>query len=125
MLDDYIYSHACFCPFRQSLSSLPKIISNMSNNINEKPDSSAKEFEDHRYEVGHDTEKTGYDKSGAVDAENIEHEMTVMQAVKAYPAASWWAFVMSSTIVSSHLHLDVGDNRADATIRSWSHTASS
>ena len=93
----------------------------MSNNINEKPDSSAKEFEDHRYEIGHDTEKTGYDKSGAVDAENIEHDMTVMQAVKAYPAASWWAFVMSSTIVSSHL--DVSDSRADATTRSWSHTA--
>ena len=58
---------------------------------------------------------------GAMDAENIEHQMTVMQAVKAYPAASWWAFVMSSTIVS--FHLDVSDSRADATTRLWSHTA--
>ncbi|KAM0701152.1 hypothetical protein Q7P35_011513 [Cladosporium inversicolor] len=71
----------------------------MSNNINdEKPGSSAKELEADRHEISYDTEKTGYDKTGAMDAENIEHTMTVMQAVKAYPAASWWAFVMSSTI---------------------------
>lgn len=95
----------------------------MSNNITEKPDSSAKEFETHRHEISHDVEKTGYDKGGAMDAENIEHQMTVMQAVKAYPAASWWAFVMSSTIVSSPL--DVSDIRADTTTRLWSHTACS
>jgi SP family general alpha glucoside:H+ symporter-like MFS transporter len=93
----------------------------MSTNIIEKPDSSAKEFETHRHEISHDVEKTGYDKGGAMDAENIEHQMTVMQAVKAYPAASWWAFVMSSTIVSSLL--DVSDSRADDTTRSWSRTA--
>lgn len=46
-------------------------------------------------------EKVDYDRSGAIDAEKVEHDMTVLQAVKAYPAASWWAFVMSSTIVSS------------------------
>lgn len=46
-------------------------------------------------------EKVGYNRSGAIDAEKIEHDMTVLQAVKAYPAASWWAFVMSCTIVSS------------------------
>ena len=45
-------------------------------------------------------EKVDYDRAGAIDAEKIEHEMTVLQAVKAYPAASWWALVMSSTIVS-------------------------
>ena len=50
------------------------------------------------YDVG---EKVDYDRTGAIDAENIEHEMTVLQAAKAYPAASWWAFVMSCTIVSS------------------------
>ena len=93
----------------------------MSTNINEKADLSAKEFEA-RHEIL-DTEKIGYDKTGAMDAENIEHQMTVMQAVKAYPAASWWAFVMSSTIVSSRP--DAGDNkaRANTTTRSWSHTA--
>ena len=76
----------------------------MSKDISEKPTSSAVEFEAaQRHETSHDieiNEKAGYDRRGAVDAENIEHEMTVMQAVKAYPAASWWAFVMSSTIVS-------------------------
>lgn len=50
------------------------------------------------YDVG---EKVDYDRAGAIDAERIEHDMTVLQAVKAYPAASFWAFVMSCTIVSS------------------------
>jgi MFS transporter, SP family, general alpha glucoside:H+ symporter len=50
------------------------------------------------YDVG---EKIEYDRTGAIDAEKLEHEMTVLQAVKAYPAASWWAFVMSCTIVCS------------------------
>lgn len=45
-------------------------------------------------------EKVDYNRTGAIDAEKIEHNMTVLQAVKAYPAASWWAFVMSCTIVS-------------------------
>ncbi|KFY34849.1 hypothetical protein V494_06428 [Pseudogymnoascus sp. VKM F-4513 (FW-928)] len=49
--------------------------------------------------VYHVDEKVDYDRSGAIDAENLEHEMTVLQAVKAYPAASWWAFVMSCTII--------------------------
>lgn len=40
------------------------------------------------------------DRARAINAEQIEHDMTVLQAVKAYPAASWWAFVMSCTIVS-------------------------
>lgn len=51
--------------------------------------------------VDHVGEKVDYDRTGAIDAEEIEHHMTVLQAVKAYPAASWWAFVMSCTIVSS------------------------
>jgi len=46
-------------------------------------------------------EKVDYNRAGAIDAEKIEHDMTVIQAVKAYPSASWWALVMSSTIVSS------------------------
>lgn len=47
-------------------------------------------------------EKVDYDRQGAIDAEVLEHQMTVIEAVKAYPAASWWAFVMSCTIVSSY-----------------------
>jgi len=51
---------------------------------------------------GYDSdEKVDYNRAGAIDAEKIEHDMTVLQAVKAYPSASWWALVMSSTIVSS------------------------
>jgi len=39
-------------------------------------------------------------KAGAIEAENVEHNMTVLEAVRAYPMASFWAFVMSFTIVS-------------------------
>lgn len=39
-------------------------------------------------------------RAEAIEAENVEHNMTVMQAVKAYPMATFWAFVMSFTIVS-------------------------
>ncbi len=38
-------------------------------------------------------------KAAAIEAENLEHNMTVMQAVRAYPMASFWAFIMSFTIV--------------------------
>jgi SP family general alpha glucoside:H+ symporter-like MFS transporter len=42
-------------------------------------------------------------KMAAIEAENAEHDMGVLQAVKEYPMAAWWAFVMSCTIVS-HLN---------------------
>jgi len=38
-------------------------------------------------------------KADAIEAENVEHGMTVLEAVKAYPMASFWAFVMSCTII--------------------------
>jgi SP family general alpha glucoside:H+ symporter-like MFS transporter len=38
-------------------------------------------------------------KAGAVEAENAEHNMGVLQSVQAYPMAALWAFVMSCTIV--------------------------
>ncbi|KAL2869032.1 putative MFS maltose transporter [Aspergillus lucknowensis] len=44
-------------------------------------------------------EKAYFDKTGAINAEKAEHDMTVLEAVKAYPAASWWAFLMSCTII--------------------------
>lgn len=43
-------------------------------------------------------------KADAIEAENAEHTMTVLQAVKAYPMASFWAFVISCTIVSCLSH---------------------
>ncbi|KAF9894173.1 hypothetical protein FE257_009146 [Aspergillus nanangensis] len=44
-------------------------------------------------------DKVDYDRAGAINAEKAELEMTVIEAVKAYPAASWWAFVISCTII--------------------------
>lgn len=38
-------------------------------------------------------------RAEAIMAENAEHNMTVLEAVKAYPMASFWAFVFSCTIV--------------------------
>jgi MFS transporter, SP family, general alpha glucoside:H+ symporter len=76
----------------------------MNNGITEKP-TSASEIEAQPTSTGgpvYDVdEKVDYNRTGAIDAENIEHDMTVLQAVKAYPSASWWALVMSCTIVSS------------------------
>lgn len=46
-------------------------------------------------------EKADYNRGGAIDAENVEHQMSVPQAIRAYPAATCWAVVMSSTIVCS------------------------
>lgn len=39
-------------------------------------------------------------KADAIEAENAEHSMTVLEAVRAYPMATFWAVVMSCTIVS-------------------------
>lgn len=79
-------------------------------------------------------EKVNYDRAGAIDAEEVEHQMTVIQAVKAYPAATFWAVVMSSTIVSSgalthetcaHICMCEGNHISNLGMddRSWSHTA--
>lgn len=38
-------------------------------------------------------------KAAAIEAENAEHNMGVPEAVRAYPMAALWAFVMSCTIV--------------------------
>lgn len=53
---------------------------------------------DHAYDVEAKKEMAA-DMQGAIDAENAEHNMTVLEAVRAYPAASLWAFNMSCTIV--------------------------
>ncbi|KAJ4286154.1 hypothetical protein N0V90_013503 [Kalmusia sp. IMI 367209] len=38
-------------------------------------------------------------KAAAIEAENAEHNMGVVQAVQAYPMAALWAFIMSCTII--------------------------
>ena len=55
---------------------------------------------DHAYDLDETAKAADY-KADAVAAENAEHNMTVLEAVRAYPMASFWAFVMSCTIVSS------------------------
>lgn len=40
-------------------------------------------------------------KGDAIHAEDQEHDMGVIEAARAYPAATFWAFVMSFTIVSA------------------------
>ncbi|KAF5661200.1 mfs sp general alpha glucoside:h+ symporter [Fusarium heterosporum] len=52
---------------------------------------------DHAYDV--ESKKEMNDMQGAIDAENQEHNMTVLEAVRAYPAASFWAVNMSCTII--------------------------
>lgn len=54
---------------------------------------------DHSYDLDEKTRMAGY-KADAMEAENTEHNMGVLQAVRAYPMASFWAFVISFTIVS-------------------------
>ncbi|KAJ7069297.1 maltose porter [Mycena amicta] len=47
-----------------------------------------------------DLKKTAAEyRTDAIEAENAEHNMTVLEAVRAYPMACFWAFVMSSTII--------------------------
>lgn len=57
----------------------------------------AEEIE-HDAVFGQDAKVSDY-KADAIAAENEEHRMTVLEAVRAYPMASFWAFVMSCTIV--------------------------
>lgn len=42
-------------------------------------------------------------KADAVEAENAEHRLGVISAVKGYPMAATWAFIISCTIVSRAL----------------------
>ncbi|KIW34427.1 uncharacterized protein PV07_01205 [Cladophialophora immunda] len=51
------------------------------------------------YHVDETNEKLDYNRAGAIEAEHTEHRMGVIEAVRAYPSASWWAFVMSCTII--------------------------
>ena len=55
------------------------------------------------YEPDHHAKGAEYDMTAAIEAENEEHNMGVWEAVKAYPMASLWAFIMSCTIVSCAL----------------------
>ena len=82
-----------------------------------------------QHEVGHhdvyDEKAVVSDfKADAIEAENAEHNMTVLQAVRAYPMATFWAFVMSCTIVSFH-HTITPQCCMSNMSRLWSPTTSS
>jgi len=49
-------------------------------------------------------------KMDAIEAENAEHNMTVLQAVRAYPMAAFWAFVMSSMIIMESYDVFLANN---------------
>lgn len=79
----------------------------MSTGIDEKSYNGASEVEavghlkneDHAMDLDKSAHMKDY-KNDAVAAEDAEHNMGVLEAMKAYPMASFWAFVMSCTIVS-------------------------
>lgn len=54
---------------------------------------------DHSADLDEKAQISAY-KAGAIEAENAEHNMGVWEAVKLYPMATFWAFIMSTTIVS-------------------------
>lgn len=80
----------------------------MSTSVDSKAYGSGPEVEvgkvqvEHVYDLDEKAKASEY-KADAVAAEDAEHNMGVLDAVKAYPMASFWAFVMSCTIVSTYL----------------------
>lgn len=74
-------------------------------NLDEKVDHQIDEKTDYRLD---EKAKVADYKADAIEAENAEHNMTVLEAVRAYPMASFWAFVMSFTIVSCSASCFVG-----------------
>lgn len=54
------------------------------------------------YNLDNDAKLESY-KAAAMEAETAEQQSGVIQAVKEYPMAAFWAFVMSCTIVSREI----------------------
>lgn len=81
---------------------------------------------EHVYDLDEKADIAKY-KDDAIVAENQEHDMGVLAAVRAYPAATFWAFIMSSTIVSTQQVSVVKDSQLTLYVppRSWSPTVSS
>lgn len=83
----------------------------MSNHLDDKPTGGSPEVEsgfsqvENVYNLDEKARAADY-KAGAMEAETAEHNMGVLEAVRAYPMASFWAFIMSFTIVSSHSPCD-------------------
>lgn len=82
----------------------------MSNPVDSKSPGGDPELEGHKAEIEHgynldDKAHAARNKADAIEAENMEHNMGVLEAVRAYPMATLWAFIMSCTIVSCLLPL--------------------
>jgi SP family general alpha glucoside:H+ symporter-like MFS transporter len=85
----------------------------MSDPVDAKPHGGAAEVEveaeaavahvDHAVDFDEKAKVADY-KADAIAAEDAEHNMTVLEAVRAYPMAAFWAFIMSFCIVSSLAH---------------------
>lgn len=80
----------------------------MSNHVDEKTAGGAPELEsasqiENVYNLDENAKVADY-KADAIEAETAEHNMGVLEAVRAYPMASFWAFIMSFTIVSCNSH---------------------
>ncbi|KAK1979031.1 alpha glucoside transporter [Colletotrichum cereale] len=77
----------------------------MSNQLDSKsPGDDPTKIESYTADVNHVSEvdekaKIAGFKADAIEAEQAEHNMGVLEAVKLYPMASLWAFIMSTTII--------------------------
>jgi hypothetical protein len=92
-----LYSFLTHCSFRQTPI-------NMSSPIDPKSPAGVEVKDDaHQVEHAYDADEKPHiskERADAIEAENLEHSMGVLEAVRAYPMATLWAFVMSCTIVS-------------------------
>ncbi|RWA10274.1 hypothetical protein EKO27_g4827 [Xylaria grammica] len=80
-----------------STNAEPKTASSNGGDVDVKVERGVSQDE-HAYDLDEKAHVADY-KAGAVEAENAEHNMGVLEAVRAYPMATFWAFVMSFTIV--------------------------
>lgn len=79
----------------------------------------------HQVEDTHNLEqdaKLSSYKAAAMEAELAEQKSTVLQAVREYPMAAFWAFIMSCTIVSHFANATILKNAVDIVFRSWKRT---
>jgi hypothetical protein len=75
---------------------------------------------EHVYDLDEKAKAADY-KADAIQAENNEHNMTVLQAIKEYPMASFWAFIMSMTIASCGFPLPHSSNEESQLTPSLDH----
>lgn len=84
-------------------------------------------YVDHSADLDEKAKLSAY-KADAIEAENAELKMGVLEAVKLYPMATFWAFIMSSTIVSCLAlipHHYFKESQLTTAIRLWNPTVSS